>query len=203
MATTKAQVTGVLALAILFLFSVAPTATAVVGVNSSLVEDPVDPDGDGLSTVEELDLGTDPFEWDTDHDGVSDGDEVLVLYIDPLNPDSDSDGLDDGWELFTGSMTDPLNPDTDEDGLSDWSEVVRWMDPLHPDTDRDGVPDGEDEVRDECSNCDFVRNGEYEPRWHGDDPFSGSLYARFWLEEEVAGVGVYAGMQDPLVINWS
>jgi hypothetical protein len=40
-----------------------------------------DPDGDGLTTAEELGLGTDPYNADTDGDGIPDGED-----LDPLNP---------------------------------------------------------------------------------------------------------------------
>jgi hypothetical protein len=44
-----------------------------------------DVDGDGLLDLEEATLGTDPLNWDSDGDGFTDGDEVLVLRSDPLN----------------------------------------------------------------------------------------------------------------------
>ncbi len=76
-----------------------------------------DDDNDGLSDVAEAGLGTDPFNADTDADGLSDGNEVNVTGTDPLDPDTDTDGLDDGDEITAG--TDPLNPDTDGDTVPD------------------------------------------------------------------------------------
>jgi hypothetical protein len=46
-----------------------------------------DPDGDGLSNIEEAEYGTDPNNADTDGDGASDGAEVAAG-TDPLDPTS-------------------------------------------------------------------------------------------------------------------
>jgi len=49
-----------------------------------------DPDGDGLTTEEEWERGTDPENPDTDGDGYNDGTEVYELRSDPLDPDDPS-----------------------------------------------------------------------------------------------------------------
>lgn len=67
-----------------------------------------DPDGDGIATRYERELGTDPHAWDTDGDALSDGLE-LHLGSDPLSVDTDGDGYEDGWEVEEGS--DPVDPD--------------------------------------------------------------------------------------------
>ncbi len=59
-----------------------------------------DLDNDRLNTREELDLGTDPANYDTDGDGLFDGEEVKIYRTDPLNPDTDGDGYLDGEEVF-------------------------------------------------------------------------------------------------------
>lgn len=66
-----------------------------------------DPDHDGLTSLKEYHLGTDPQKRDTDADGLSDGDEVNVYHTNPLLRDTDGDGIGDGLEVQAG--TDPLN----------------------------------------------------------------------------------------------
>ena len=67
-----------------------------------------DPDRDGLTNLQEFQLGTNPNNADTDGDGLKDGDEVNTYHTNPLLPDSDGDLIPDGVEVQTG--TDPLNP---------------------------------------------------------------------------------------------
>lgn len=74
-------------------------------------DDPVDVhedhDGDGLSALEEYQLGTNIQNADTDGDGISDGEEVIAgsdgYKTDPLLFDTDGDGLNDGVELTVNS----------------------------------------------------------------------------------------------------
>lgn len=102
-----------------------------------------DPDGDGLSNMEEIQGLTDPCDADSDDDGVSDGDEVNRMVndspapTDPLNPDTDGDGLNDGEE----TVTDPLQADADGDRLLDGDELAAGTDPNDPDSDDDGWND--------------------------------------------------------------
>ena len=67
-----------------------------------------DLDDDGLSNMDENNLGTDPLNPDTDDDGLIDGDEVYIHFTDPLNPDCDNDDLSDGEEVNL-YYTDPKN----------------------------------------------------------------------------------------------
>ncbi len=101
-----------------------------------------DNDKDGLIKSEELELGTDPDNPDTDNDGLKDGEEVNTFKTDPLNGDSDADKLKDGEEVDT-YKTDPLNPDTDNDTLNDGDELTMYRtNPLDVDTDDDTLDDG-------------------------------------------------------------
>ena len=102
--------------------------------NGFSVTDPgvagADPDNDGLTNLQEYQLGTNPNNPDTDGDGIPDGQEVK-LGTNPLNPDTDGDGLPDGQEILLG--TNPLNPDSDGDGIPDGIEVKLGLNPLVPD----------------------------------------------------------------------
>ena len=68
---------------------------------------------------------------DTDHDGLTDYQEVHVYHTDPLKADTDGDGLSDRDEVMVWH-TDPLNPDTDGDGFKDVDEVKNGFNPLGP-----------------------------------------------------------------------
>jgi outer membrane protein OmpA-like peptidoglycan-associated protein len=107
-----------------------------------------DSDGDGLSDMDEILIyHTDPFNKDSDGDGLSDGDEVAIYKTNPLNPDTDGDGLSDGDEVKK-YHTSPRLADTDGDGLSDGDEVLKYStNPLKKDTDGDGLTDGEEVLK--------------------------------------------------------
>ncbi len=89
-----------------------------------------DPDQDGLTTQEELTLGTDPTQSDSDEDGLTDGDEIGMHKSDPNTRDTDGDGLQDGAEV-TIHHTDPTLADSDGDTVSDSQEVALGTDPAN------------------------------------------------------------------------
>ncbi len=71
-----------------------------------LFGEPIDKDGDSLDDERELEIGTDPNNWDTDGDELGDGDEVIIWKTDPNNWDTDGDTFPDGQEIKNG-----YNPD--------------------------------------------------------------------------------------------
>jgi hypothetical protein len=103
-----------------------------------------------LTNDEELSLGTDPNNADTDGDGINDGEEVLEDDTNPLDDcdslngtplgtsDCDGDGLTNDEEAAAG--TDPDIADTDGDGISDGQEVSDTTDPLDPCSSVGGTP---------------------------------------------------------------
>jgi hypothetical protein len=118
--------------------------------------EPLDTDGDGLSDNFELSISTNISLPDSDHDGVTDYDEVNfdgdgssynpITDLNPANADTDSDGMSDGWELYWGF--DPLHDDgakdndNDIDSLANLQEYQNNTEPNNADTDSDGTPDG-------------------------------------------------------------
>jgi Mg-chelatase subunit ChlD len=125
----------------------------------------LDSDKDGLNDCVEIQgahspgtglrYTSDPFDPDTDKDGLLDGDEVRPLgadvgiptasdtfqvLSDPAKSDSDGDGLPDPTELDEGTSV--WRSDTDADGLDDSDELSWSTDPLAGDTDGDGYGDG-------------------------------------------------------------
>ncbi|MBP7828877.1 MAG: hypothetical protein KA248_03050 [Kiritimatiellae bacterium] len=82
-----------------------------------------DPDGDGIPTAWELVLGSDPYdaysldpgltlndgEWDSDGEGLSNYEEIIIYGTDPLRRDTDDDGVDDRTEV-RDDITSALHP---------------------------------------------------------------------------------------------
>lgn len=82
--------------------------------NDGISDADKDPDGDGLTNLQEYIYGTDPLCYDTDGDGISDGDEIEIG-TNPLLKDSDNDGTNDLDEIKRG--TDPNDPN--DGGIDD------------------------------------------------------------------------------------
>jgi len=122
-----------------------PDGWEVINLLDPLTNDTaLDPDNDFLTNLGEYQFNTQPFNNDTDSDGLLDGEEVYTYNTDPLQEDSDSDGLLDREEVYTYN-TNPLQEDSDSDGLLDGEEVnIYNTDPLQEDSDSDGLLDGEE-----------------------------------------------------------
>ena len=135
----------------------------------------LDSDEDGLPDIYELKIGTDPYDQDTDDDGLTDYQEYVYTQTDPLVYDSVTEGVSDAdidtdedglsnIDEFTRE-TYPWTTDTDQDGLSDYDEIyVYGTDPLVADSDEDGVDDGSEvklglDPNDPATNG--VPDGEY------------------------------------------
>jgi alpha-tubulin suppressor-like RCC1 family protein len=104
----------------------APQPVVVPGLsladNAWLVSDG---DNDGLTAWREWLAGTDPYNADTNRNGILDGIEESDT-VSALNPDTDGDGLSNAAELLLG--TDPYVADTDGDGVPDGVDAF----PLDP-----------------------------------------------------------------------
>jgi len=95
------------------------------------VDDTLDSDGDGITDLVEMRLGTNNQNMDSDADGLLDGEELMGWGTDPLLPDTDRDGLSDYNEVKVYG-TDPQKPDTDGDGYSDGWEIRQGFNPKGP-----------------------------------------------------------------------
>ena len=101
-----------------------------------------DDDNDGLSNIWEKGYGTNPLEFDSDLDGLGDGEELNLFETDPLKNDTDADGLKDYDEVKV-FMTDPNSSDSDGDDILDIDEIeVYDTNPNNKDTDGDNLTDG-------------------------------------------------------------
>ncbi len=127
--------------------------------------DPIclDSDLDGLPNDMEVLAGTNPFDADTDDDGLVDGNvgsedlnangiyEPELGETDPLNPDSDGDGRYDGMEKC---LAEPETQDTDlsTGNFVAADETCTITDPNNPDTDNDTILDGDDNCPNDPDN---------------------------------------------------
>ena len=102
-----------------------------------------DADNDGLSNCDEMVVGTDGANPDTDGDGVRDGIEVGLDPYYPLNTDGDD-------------VIDAFDTDDDDDGVATFAEDGNGNgDYLDDDLDCDNIPDFRDDLEDgPCGDLD-------------------------------------------------
>ncbi|MBA7479178.1 hypothetical protein ES707_14610 [subsurface metagenome] len=111
-----------------------------------MVSEPDDRDADGILNDIEDAAGMDPFDDDTDDDGLLDGSGsgedvnangiVDASETDPRSADTDGDGIQDGTEL---GLVAPEGFDTDLTIFVPDADPSSTTDPTNPDTDGDGV----------------------------------------------------------------
>jgi hypothetical protein len=89
----------------------------------------LDSDHDNLNNDFEINYGTNPFDPDTDHDGLNDYAEIFVYLTNATSTDTDADGLSD-WEEIILFLTNPNVNDTDHDGYLDAIEISAGTNPL-------------------------------------------------------------------------
>lgn len=140
-----------------------------------------DSDGDGLSDVYELKIGSEPYLSDTDGDTVKDAEEVGENQskpydsdndgiIDVLDYDDDNDGLPSYLESKKDSdndgLLDYLDSDSDSDGIADGVEAGR----LNQDKNLDGIDDAFDASREGAvdNNGDGIDDGIKLPDYNSD-----------------------------------
>ena len=111
----------------------------------------LDQDGDGLFDYLEAVTGTDPYDLDTDDDGVADNEEdadrdglVDAGETDPRSADTDGDGLLDGTEL--GLTASDITADTDPAVFQPDLDPSTTTSPFLADTDLDGFGDGTEDA---------------------------------------------------------
>jgi hypothetical protein len=135
------------------------------GTNSDgLQHDEFGRPGDTLTDYEECILGTNPFDWDSDDDFISDSSDPSPLDINlPDYPTDEEDGSQPqapGWGCFGqgdgvddcdldgindfNETYDSYDHDSDNDGLRDGLELILGTDPENPDSDGDGRNDGDE-----------------------------------------------------------
>ncbi|MFL0805084.1 MAG: hypothetical protein K6L81_15335 [Agarilytica sp.] len=105
------------------------------------------PDFDGLTALQEFQIGTDPLNADSDHDGELDSGDLFPLDR-RYRFDSDNDGLPDAYEyavfFLDINFADDAQQDFESDGLTNLQEFNLNTDPNNPDSDNDGTLDGDD-----------------------------------------------------------
>lgn len=165
-----------------------------------------DDDGDGLSDIDEANVGTDPLLSDTDSDGTDDGQDAFPN--DPsedrdtdsdgignnADADDDGDGVNDPQDAFpldasetTDTDSDGVGNNTDEDddndGYADNIDAFPLDSDENTDTDGDGIGNNEDTDDDGDGFSDAQELSA------GTDPLNGSSYPV--EEEDTSGMPIW------------
>ena len=152
-----------------------------------------DSDFDGLSDWQENMYRTDPYRPDTDCDGAWGTTDKFEVDngLNPTDFDSDGDGLEDGeeidlWikaqgyspddlnipqEVIDAAVANTKNPDVDNDGMTDGEEISYWVDlgltPQEaialigePDMNRNGIPDSAENLPNIITRCSLHKGIE-------------------------------------------
>ncbi len=103
----------------------------------------IDFDTDGLTNLEEYELGTNPNLIDSDNDNLDDLSESETYGTSPVLADTDLDNIPDDWELLFGfnPLSNDSYTDSDTDGLFEFEEYQYGSSPFSSDTDSDGLGD--------------------------------------------------------------
>lgn len=154
----------------------------------------LDVDGDGAYNSEELTYGSDPFDLDSDDDGLNDGDEIHLANEQAqkgyslLMWDSNGDGVSDHDDFYgvTGvtypggvlpSFPNATYSDYDGDGIKNPFDAYP-TDPTNNDGDGDGIDDGEDPAPGDASNTSPYNGAAWNGNALGDDDLDG--IQNFW-----------------------
>jgi hypothetical protein len=129
-------------------------ANGIVTPDASLFDFTMDDDADGLANIDELIVGADPKNPDTDGDGIKDGEDLNPLVADvapvaasedenpgPVIADADGDGIEDGADNCA-LVANSGQEDVDGDKAGDACDL---------DIDGDGIPNAKD-------NCPYTAN---------------------------------------------
>jgi hypothetical protein len=110
-----------------------------------------DADGDHLSNADEAAAGSNPYNPDSDYDGLTDAVETNLTGTDPVSSDSNNDGVSDYNAFYGNTAVDEdvvghgeTPYDFDGDGLHDPVDPDPLSPQNDPDSDGDYVPDTED-----------------------------------------------------------
>jgi hypothetical protein len=145
----------------------------------------LDVDSDGATNDEEASAGSDPYNIDSDFDGIVDGDELHLTLGSPVNWDTDGNGVSDydevnGYYGSPGQLPAYANAtfyDYDGDGLKN-PEDPYPADPTNFDQDADGYADDVDPLPTDSSNTSSINSIAWHSYALSDDDSDG--VANFW-----------------------